>query len=291
MEEGNLRCDANVSVREKEAEELGTKLEVKNMNSFKGVEKALTYVMKMEIDALRASRKIAQQTLLWDAEKERVYSMRTKEESQDYRYFPEPDLVTLVVEQKWIDEISKSSPELPDRRKKRFVEDYKIPEYDAEVLTATKELADYYEDCIRTFPSPKMVSNWVMVEVLRELKERKIEINDFKIKPGELSFLLKEIDKGEISGKMAKEIFAEMAETGKSAEDIIKAKGLIQLSDRGKIEKIVEEVLKENQGEVQKYLSGKDKIFGFFIGEVMKKTKGKANPKRVNEILKEKLVK
>jgi len=289
MEEGNLRCDANVSVRGKGVKEFGTKVEVKNMNSFKGVEKALSYVIKMEIDSLRKGEKIIQQTMLWDEEKEMVFPMRTKEESQDYRYFPEPDLVTLKVDSKWIEKIRKSLPELPEQRRERFAKDYKIPLYDAKVLTTTKELADYYEECVKAFSFPKIVSNWVMGEVLREVKERRIKISDFKVKPQELAFLLKKIEEGVISGKMAKEIFAEMAESRESAKEIIEGRGLVQVSDRVEIEKMAEEVLKENPGEVEKYLSGKDKVFGFFVGEVMKKTKGKANPKMVNEILREKL--
>ena len=289
MEEGALRCDANVSVRPKGAEKLGVNTEVKNMNSFRAVEKALSYEIKRQIDILEKGSTLEKETLLWDEKKQISSVMRTKEESPDYRYFPEPDLVTLAVSQEWIDRIKKSLHELPDEKRQRFVAKYKIPEYDAGVLTSSKDLADYYEECLKCHPDPKTVSNWVMGEVLRELNERKIEIKNFKIVPTDLTDLLKQIDKGNISGKMAKEIFAQMAKTGTSASEIIKEKGLAQITDKKELGRIVKEVLIENPENVKMYHAGKEKLFTFFVGQVMKKTEGKANAKLVNEILKAKL--
>ncbi len=289
MEEGALRCDANVSVRPKGAEKFGVNTEVKNMNSFRGVEKALTYEIIRQIEILDAGGTVEKQTLLWDEKKQMSFAMRTKEESHDYRYFPEPDLITLAISEEWIDEIKKCLPELPDQRKQRFVTEFKIPEYDAGVLTSSKELADYYEECMKNHPDPKTVSNWVMGEVLRELNEGKIEIKNFKIAPTDLTDLLKQIDEGTISGKMAKEIFHQIAQTGKSASQIISEKGLTQISDEKELSRIVDEVLTENPKNVKMYYAGKDKLYGFFVGQVMKKTQGKANPQLVNEILKVKL--
>jgi aspartyl-tRNA(Asn)/glutamyl-tRNA(Gln) amidotransferase subunit B len=296
MEEGALRCDANVSIRAKGAEKFGVNTEVKNMNSFRGVEKALTYEIKRQIEILKKGGTIEKETLLWDENKQMCFTMRTKEESHDYRYFPEPDLVTLAVSDEWLNQIKKTLPELPDQRKERFVRDWEIPQYDAEVLTTSKEIADYYEECVKNYsqdpnfgPDGKKVSNWVMGEVLRELNERKTEIKDFKISPENLADLLKQIDEGTISAKMAKKIFAEMAQTGKSASQIIKEKELMQISDEKDLAQIIETVLKENEENVKRYHAGRKKLFGFFVGEVMKKAQGKANPKLVNQILKEKL--
>jgi aspartyl-tRNA(Asn)/glutamyl-tRNA(Gln) amidotransferase subunit B len=217
--------------------------------------------------------------------------MRSKEESHDYRYFPEPDLVTLAVSDEWLDQIRKKLPELPDQTRERFVRDYNIPEYDAEVLTVSKELADYYEECVKSYTDGKKVSNWVMTEILRELNQRKIEIRDFEVTSGDLAGLLRAIDQGTISGKMAKEVFARMAETGKPASQIIEEKGLVQITDKKDLTLTIESVLKEYEEGVRRYHNGEKKLFGFFVGEVMKRTKGKANPKLVNQILKEKLSK
>jgi aspartyl-tRNA(Asn)/glutamyl-tRNA(Gln) amidotransferase subunit B len=291
MEEGALRCDANVSVRPKGAEKFGVNTEVKNMNSFRGVEKALTYEIQRQIEILEEGGTVEKETLLWDEKKEMVFSMRGKEESHDYRYFPEPDLVTLAISDEWLGQVREDLPELPDRKKKRFIRDYKIPEYDAEVLTTSKELADYYEECVNKYKDGKKVSNWVMTEILRELNERKIEVKDFKIAPVDLAGLLSAIDQGTISGKMAKEVFAKMAETGKSSSQIIEERGLRQITDKKYLTLTVENVLKEYEENVKRYHAGQEKLFGFFVGEIMKKTEGKANPKLVNEILKEKLSK
>jgi len=289
MEEGALRCDANVSVRPMGVEKFGINTEVKNMNSFRGVEKALSYEIERQIEILEKGGTVVKETLLWDEKKQISSVMRTKEESHDYRYFPEPDLVTLAVSEEWIDQIKRSLPELPEQKKQRFVTQYEIPEYDAGVLTSSKELADYYEECVKYHPESKMVSNWVMGEVLRELKERKIGIKNFKIAPTDLTDLLRLIDEGIISGKMAKEIFAEMTETGKSASEIISEKGLAQITDEEELSRIIEEVLTDNPKNVKMYRAGKEKLLGFFVGQVMKRTEGKANPKLVNEVLKAKL--
>jgi aspartyl-tRNA(Asn)/glutamyl-tRNA(Gln) amidotransferase subunit B len=289
MEEGALRCDANVSLRPRGVEKFGINTEVKNMNSFRGVEKALTYEIRRQIEILEKGGTIEKETLLWDENKQMCFTMRSKEESHDYRYFPEPDLVTLAISDEWIDQIQKDLPELPDQKKERFIHDYKIPQYDAEVLTLSKEIADYYEECVKNYQDGKRVSNWVMGEVLRELNERKIEIKDFKINPGDLAGLLEQIDQGTISGKMAKDVFAEMAQTGKSALQIIKEKGLMQIADEKDLAQVIENVLEDNEESVKRYHAGKENLFGYFVGEVMKKTQGKANPRLVNQILKEML--
>lgn len=291
MEEGNLRCDANVSVRPRGAEKFGVNTEVKNMNSLRGVERALTHEIHRQVDILKNGRKVERETLLWDEKAQKISVMRTKEKSPDYRYFPEPDLVKLMIAPDLMMKIKKTLPELPDQKKQRFIKEYKIPAYDAEVLTASKDLADWYEEGTKAYPNPKAFSNWVMGEVLRELKQRKIEIKDFKLTPEDLADLLKLVDGGLISGKMAKDIFREMAETGKKAKDTIQQKGLVQVTDKSEIESLVKAVLDENKEAVEEYLKGKEKLFGFFVGEVMKKSKGKANPELVNEILKEKLKK
>ncbi len=291
MEEGALRCDANVSVRPKGTEKIGANTEIKNLNSFRGVEKALTFEINRQIEILRKGGVVEKETLLWDEKKQIISVMRTKEEAPDYRYFPDPDLVALRVTKNWIEKIKKSLPELPDQKKARFVQKYKIPEYDAEVLTSSKELADYYEECIKHHPQPKSVSNWMMGEVLRQLKEEKVGIKELQIDPKDLAGLLKEIDDGTISGKMAKEIFHQMAHTGRSASEIIRGKGLAQITDEGYLTQMVEEVLKESAEKVKRYLTGKEKLFDFFVGQVMKKTQGRANPELVNEILRMKLSK
>jgi aspartyl-tRNA(Asn)/glutamyl-tRNA(Gln) amidotransferase subunit B len=286
MEEGALRCDANLSVRPEGTAKLGVNTEVKNMNSFRAVERALTFEIKRQIDILEKGGKVEKETLLWDEKRRKSTVMRSKEESPDYRYFPEPDLVTLAASQEWIERIKESLPELPDDQRQRFIDDYKIPEYDAQVLTSSKELANYYEECVRIYPDPKRVSNWVMGEVLRELNQRKIGIGEFGVHPENLVGLLNEIEKGAISGKMAKETFSQMAETGKSASEIIDEKGLAQITDEKHVKRIVEEVLKESPESVRRYRGGEERLFGFFVGQVMKKTQGKASPALVSEILK-----
>jgi len=290
MEQGSLRCDANVSVRPAEQKELGVKTEIKNLNSFKFVEKALEYEIERQKRILKEGGKIIQETRLWNTERGITESMRTKEEAHDYRYFPEPDLVPIMVDQQWVGEIAKSLPELPDAKRERFVAEYGLPEYDADLLTSEKSLADWFEEAVRFGGQPKSVSNWIMVELIRLLKEENRVIEDCPLKPKQLADMLRLIDKGTISGKIAKTVFEEIYKTGKDAETIVKEKGLVQISDAGEIEKIVDDVIARNPKEAARYKAGEEKLIGFFVGHVMKLTKGKANPQMVNELLKKKLI-
>ncbi len=285
MEEGSLRCDANISIREKGAKEFGVKTELKNMNSFKHVHKALEYEIRRQTALLMDGQKVIQETRLWNESKGITLPMRGKEEAHDYRYFPEPDLVPLKVSNEWIEDIKKRLPELPDAKKSRFINQYKIPAYDAGVLTSSRELAQYYERCVELFNKPKIVSNWIMVELLRELKHDERDITECPIPPENLAQLLKLIDDGTISGKIAKTVFEKAYKTGKAPKDIVEEEGLIQVSDEEELTKVIEEVISEHPKEVEKYKAGKTKILGFLIGQVMKKTKGKANPQKVNELL------
>ncbi len=289
MEEGSFRCDANISLRPKGREALGVKTELKNMNSFRNVQRALDFEIRRQTALLDQGEKIVQETRLWDAAKGVTSSMRGKEEAHDYRYFPDPDLIPLVIDSQWIEEIRASLPELPESKKERFIREYGIPEYDAEVLTTSKPLANYYEVCLRHYPKPKIVSNWIMSELLRELKKDEREIEECPVPALHLSELLKLIAEGTISGKIAKSVFEEMYRSGKRAEEIVLAEGWVQVSDAAELEKIVEQVLVTNSKEVEAYRKGKEKLFGFFVGQVMKATQGKANPQMVNEILKKKL--
>jgi len=289
MEEGSFRCDANVSVRPKGRKEFGTRTELKNMNSFRHVEKALEYEIKRQVAVLEDGEEVVQETRLWDTDQGITVSMRGKEEAHDYRYFPDPDLVPLRIDETWIEEIRKGLPELPDEKKDRFVKNYGIPEYDAEILTSTKAMAFYYEECVRLFQEPKTVSNWMMGDLLRELKRDEKEIDQSLLTPSHLAEMLSMIKEGTISGKIAKDVFEEMYRSGERPAKIVKDKGWTQILDTGEIERAIEKTMKANPKQVEDYQKGKEKLFGFFVGEVMKETKGKANPKLVNELLKEKL--
>ena len=289
MEEGSFRCDANVSIRPKGQKEFGTRTEVKNMNSFRHVEKALEYEIKRQIAAVEEGERIVQETRLWDADLGITVSMRGKEDAHDYRYFPDPDLVPLRVEEAWVEEIRKSLPELPGEKRERFLKEYGIPDYDAEVLTSTKTLANYFEECIRLFPEPKTVSNWVMGDLLRELKRDEREIDRCPVTPRHLAEMLSMIKEGTISGKIGKDVFEEMVRTGDRPEKIVREKGWVQILDVSEIEKAVNRTVEGNPKLVEDYRKGKEKLFGFFVGEVMKETKGKANPKLLNELLRKKL--
>jgi aspartyl-tRNA(Asn)/glutamyl-tRNA(Gln) amidotransferase subunit B len=291
MEEGSFRCDANVSVRPKGQKEFGTRAEVKNMNSFKHVEKALEYEIKRQIGVLEAGDAVVQETRLWDANEGVTVSMRGKEEAHDYRYFPDPDLVPLKIDESWVAEIQKGLPELPGEKKDRFVRQYQIPEYDAEILTSTKAMANYYEECVRLFAEPKTVSNWMMGDLLKELKRDEREIDQCPVTPRHLSEMLSMVKAGTISGKIAKDVFEEMYQTGERPEKIVKEKGWVQILDEGEIETAITRAMESNPKQVEDYRNGKEKLFGFFVGEVMKQTKGKANPKLVNDLLKKKLQK
>ena len=288
MEEGSFRCDANVSVRPRGSQELGTKVEVKNMNSFKNVQKALEYEIRRQIKAVEAGETLVQETRLWNADQEITLSMRSKEFAHDYRYLPEPDLVPLVIEPAWIEEIQRSLPELPEAKRQRFVRDYSIPEYDAGVLTTSQELAAYYEATVKVHNDPKLVSNWVMVELLGRLNKDGKGIIESPIPPERLGAMLGLLTKGTISGKMAKDFFDEMYTTGADPAEILKKKGG-QIADPAEMEKIIREVLAANPSAVGEYRSGKEGAFNFLIGQVMKATRGKANPQLVNELLRKRL--
>ncbi len=289
MEKGTFRCDANVSVRPKGQAEFGTRTELKNMNSFRHVEKALEYEIRRQIHLLNDGEKVVQETRLWDADQNITVSMRGKEEAYDYRYFPDPDLVPLKTDEQWIEEIRQSLPELPDQKKERFIKDYQIPEYDAEILTATKAMANYFEECVRLFPDPKTVSNWMMSDLLRALKKDDGEVDQCPVTPEHLAGMLSMIKDGTISGKIAKDVFEEMYQTGEMPAKIVKEKGWFQILDTGEIDEAIEKVIRANPKLVEDYQKGKEKVFGFLVGEVMKQTKGKANPKLANELLKKKL--
>ncbi len=289
MEKGSLRCDANVSVRPAGKKELGVKAEVKNMNSFRAIQKALEYEVKRQVKALESKERIVQETRLWDEKKEKTHSMRSKEEAHDYRYFPEPDLVPLIVEKEWKENIKKTISELPDTRRERFMRDYKLSQYDAGVLTAEKALAEYFEQVVKAYNNPKVVTNWVTVELLGRLNAVNKGVEESPVSTGQLAELLKLIEKGIISGKIAKTVFEEMFNSGKNPQAIVREKKLVQITDEKEIGKIVEEVLKENPDAVKEYGKGKEKAIGHLVGQVMRKTRGKANPQLVNKILKDKL--
>ncbi|MBI5178703.1 MAG: Asp-tRNA(Asn)/Glu-tRNA(Gln) amidotransferase subunit GatB [Nitrospinae bacterium] len=289
MEEGSMRADANVSLRPVGREQFGTKAEVKNMNSFRNLQKAVEYEIERQAEILDDGGRVVQETRLWDANRGITLSMRSKEEAHDYRYFPEPDLVPLHVDSEWVEESRRNLPELPDAKRERFVSSYGIPRYDAEVLTVDKKVADYFEETVKTGADPKTASNWIMTEVLRVLKDRGIGIEQSPVTSAMLAELLNLIKDGTISGKIAKDVFAEMEQSGKSPKVIVAEKGLVQITDEGAIEKQIEEILAINPEQVAGYKAGKTKLMGFFVGEVMKATKGKANPALVNKILKEKL--
>jgi len=289
MEEGNLRCDANVSVRPAGSSELGVKTEVKNMNSFKNVQRALEYEIERQIRLLKSGQPIVQETHLWDATQGVTLPMRGKEEAHDYRYFPEPDLVPVEISPAWVEEIAASLPELPAERRQRFVQAYGLPEYDAAVLTASKALADFFEECTHRHRDVKLVSNWIMSELLGYLNREGKEITESPVTPAQLAGLLKLIQEGVISGKIAKVVFEEMYQTGKSPEAIIREKGLIQITDQEELGRIVDQVLAENPGPVSDFRGGKEKARTALVGAVMRATKGKANPQLVNDLLREKL--
>ena len=289
MEEGNLRCDANISLRPKGQKEFGTRTELKNLNSFKFVQKAVEYEVDRQARILDQGDQVIQETRLYDSDRGETFSMRSKEEAHDYRYFPDPDLVPVVVDKAWIEEIKKTIPELPEQKRERFVIEYSLPEYDAGVLTSSRELADYFEKCTSLFSKPKIISNWIMGDLLRELNKSDQLINECPVSPSSLVNLLKLVDGGVISGNIAKSVFEEMYQTGKEPTAIIDEKGLTQITDDKAIDKMVEEVLQANLNQVDEYKGGKEKVLGFLVGQVMKASKGKANPETVNKLLKEKI--
>ena len=289
MEEGSLRCDANVSVRLKGAEEYGTRTEIKNMNSFKSVEKAIEYEAQRHIDVLEDGGSIDQETRLFDPGSGVTRPMRSKEEAHDYRYFPDPDLVPVQIDDAMLESLKIELPEFPEARAERFVREFGIPGYDAGVLTAEREVADYFEEVVRCCGDAKAASNWVMGEVLRTLKENNIPVALFSVSPERLGGLIGLVAGGKISNTIAKQVFERMLETGDDAKAIVEKEGLAQVSDTAEIERVVQDILEANPGQVDQYRSGKTRIFGFFVGQCMKAMKGKANPVVVNEILKQTL--
>ena len=287
MEQGSLRADVNVSVN-KPGDELGTRCEIKNLNSFKYIHSAIIYEAKRQIKIIESGESINQETRLYNIDTGETRSMRSKEDAHDYRYFPDPDLLPLEIEDKWIEEIKSTIPELPDQKKNRFIKDYNLSEYDAGVIVSDKATSDYYEKVVKN-RSPKLVTTWVTSELFSILNKKNLTIDESPVSHDKLGELIDNIESGKVSNRLAKDIFEEMCETSKSPGDIISEKGLSQISDEGELEKLVNDVLIANPENVEKYKNGKDKLFGFFVGEAMKLSKGKANPKLLNELLRSKL--
>lgn len=289
LEEGSLRCDCNVSVRKKGVTELGTKVELKNLNSFRFIEKAIDYEIQRQIDTIEAGDIIVQETRLYDSAKNRTFSMRSKEEAHDYRYFPDPDILPVNIAREWIGKIGETLPELPLARLHRFHKDYGLSLDDAQNLIEERDLSDYFELVSKACGNPRAAANWIMVELLREMHESKTNVNDLPVSASQLGRLIVLVDSGKISGKMGKSIFHEMWKSGKDPEEIVKAKGMVQISDEGALAEVIDQILAKNQSQVEEFRSGKEKILGFFVGQVMKATKGQANPEIVNRVLREKL--
>lgn len=291
MEEGSLRCDANISLRPYGQDEFGTKTELKNLNSFRNVERALQYEEVRQAKALDAGEKITQQTLRWNEETNEVKVMRSKEQAHDYRYFPEPDLVRLVISDEWKEDIRKSIPELPDSRKARYMADWGLSSYDAEQLTVTRGVADYFEQTVQAGADAKLAANWITGDLMGYLNSENLEIHQTKATPDLLAGMIALIQKGTISSKIAKTVFKEIVETGKEAAKIVEEKGLVQISDEGAIRSEVVKVIQANPQSIEDFKNGKDRALGFLVGQVMKATKGKANPQMVNEMIREELSK
>ena len=282
MQEGSFRCDANISLRPVGQSEFGTRTELKNMNSFRNVQNALEYEVRRQRDLLLDGEKVVQETLLWNPDTNMTESMRGKEDAHDYRYFPCPDLVPVEIDESWIDEIRATLPELPDQRKERFIEEYSLPEYDAAILTGARELADYFETAAKGCSNAKKVSNWIMTELLRELKGE--DLSTCRVSPNQLGELMAMVEKGTISGKIAKTVFTEMMESGKDPGAVVKEKNLVQVSDESELLAMVEEIVTANPDQAEQFRQGKTKVMGFFVGQLMQRTKGKANPKMANEL-------
>jgi aspartyl-tRNA(Asn)/glutamyl-tRNA(Gln) amidotransferase subunit B len=289
LEEGSFRCDANVSVRPIGQKEFGTRAELKNINSFRFIKQAIEYEVERQIDLIESGGKVIQETRLFDSNSGMTRSMRGKEEAHDYRYFPDPDLVPLVISEAWIDAERAALPELPEAKRTRFVEEFGLSDYDAEVLTAERALADYFDACVALAKDAKLCANWIMGDLSRLLKDTETEITSAPVSPEQLTGLLARISDNTISGKIAKTVFEKMWQSGRSADQIIEAEGLKQVTDTGAIEGLVDEVIAANPAQVAEYLGGKDKLIGFFVGKVMQASQGKANPGMVNQLLKKKL--
>ncbi len=290
MQEGSFRCDANVSIRPKGAAKFGTRAELKNLNSFRFIEKAINYEVARQIEILEGGGTVVQETRLYDADRNETRSMRSKEEANDYRYFPDPDLLPLAIDEAFIEAVRKTLPELPDEKAARFVREHGLVQYDADVLTANRETSDYYETVITALGGePKLAANWVMGDLAAALNRDGLEITSSRLSPSQLAGLLKRITDGTISGKIAKEVFEVMWAESAEADAVIESRGLKQITDSGAIERAIEQVMAANPAQLADYRAGKDKLFGFFVGQVMKATGGKANPAQLNELLKRKL--
>ncbi|MBU1003257.1 MAG: Asp-tRNA(Asn)/Glu-tRNA(Gln) amidotransferase subunit GatB [Proteobacteria bacterium] len=289
MDEGSFRCDANISIRPVGQKELGTRAELKNMNSFRNVRLAIAYEIERQEDLLDDGEVVVQQTRLFDADAGTTHAMRGKEEAHDYRYFPDPDLVPLVLEQSWVDGIAASLPELPEAKRARFITQYGLPEYDAEVLTSDRALAEYYEAAVGAFDNPKKVSNWIMSDMLRILNDTGVTLADCGLTPRDFGTLVRIVDEGQINQKVGQTVFKELFGQGGDPEAYVKDKGLAQISDTGALEAAVDEVIAANPSEVEAFRGGKKQLMGFFVGQIMRKTKGQANPQLVNELLNKKL--
>ncbi|MBD3273560.1 Asp-tRNA(Asn)/Glu-tRNA(Gln) amidotransferase subunit GatB [Candidatus Dependentiae bacterium] len=291
MEKGSFRGDVNISVKRKDEEKLGTKVELKNINSFKFIAQAIEYEIERQIKIIKEGGKINQETRSWDTKEHKSFIMRSKEEAADYRYLREPDLPLIIVDKKWIEKIKNEIPELPNKKIKRFKDEYNLSNYEAEILTGNIKLANYFEEVVKNCKLPKKASNWILRNLLGYLKENKIDLDQLKISAKNFADLILVIENKIINTKVAQEIFLIMAQTGKNPKEIIKEQGLEQLNDEEKLEKVVLEIINNNPEQVEKYLEGKNKLFGFFVGLAMKQTKGKANPKIINELLKKHLTK
>jgi len=285
MEEGSLRCDANVSVRPAGSATLGTKAEVKNLNSFRHVQRALEFEIARQTQLLGEGGRVVQETRLWDTASGRTVSMRSKEEAHDYRYFPEPDLPPVTLDPVWIEQVRSSLPELPDARRHRFVSQYGLPDYDAGVLTQSAEVADYFEATAKGAGNPKAASNWVMGELMRRANDAGVSVAELPITPVALGALIRLVDAGTITSPVAKEVFDTMIASGRTADEIVATEGLARIDDAAAIEKAVRQVMEANADAVAQYRAGKQKTFGFLVGQVLKATKGKASPERVNELM------
>ncbi len=289
MQEGSLRADVNVSVRKKGAKELGTRTEMKNMNSFRSITRAIEYEAERQIEVIENGGKIEQETLRWDEVSGKTFSMRDKENAQDYRYFPEPDLAIINISDEMIENIKKTLPEMPESRRERYIKEFKLPEYDSNILTSSKYLSDLFEKATAKCNNPKAVSNWIMTDITRILNEKEQEPNDIPFTAEEFGKLVILIDKGTISSKIAKQVLEELFENPKDPEDIIKEKGWIQISDEGAIKEVVTKILEANPASIADYKAGKDRALGFLVGQAMKETRGKANPQLLNKMFLEEL--
>ena len=289
MAQGSLRCDANVSIRKKDDKELGTRTEIKNINSFKFIEKAINFEIKRQIKILESGEKVIQETRLYDSSKDETRPMRSKEFANDYRYFPEPDLLPVIISDEEMQKIKDEFPELPGEKEARYQSDLGLSAYDAQIIASSKTLADFFDTAVKKTKNYSLLSNWLIGEISAYLNKEQIEINESKLSADKVATLINRIDDQTISGKIGKSIFEEMCHSGASPDEIIESKGLKQISDDGAIEEIINDVIKDNPTQVEAYIGGKEKLFGFFVGQVMKITQGKANPKAVNRILKDKL--